>query len=72
MKISIDNDGKITIPHMIQKNLGLFPGDSFTITQEAGGILLTPLKKETNNSHKSSIIVTSGVSEGKSRYFTLK
>jgi AbrB family looped-hinge helix DNA binding protein len=72
MKIFIDKEGRITIPQVIQRNLGLTPGDSFSISATDGGILLMPLKKEKKQENKESVIVISGTSEDKSRYFTLK
>ena len=71
MKINIDKEGKIAIPAEILMNLGINPGDSFSVASTGNGILLTPVT-EKKQVDIESVIVLSGKQEGDTRYFTLK
>ena len=45
METKLSTKGQMVLPGPLRRKLGLLPGDSFDVSEEAGRVILTPRRK---------------------------
>ena len=60
METTLDRFGRVVIPKSVRDDLGLKPGETLSVEEREGGVVLRPLREKSCLAYKGHVLVLTG------------